>query len=76
MQRLLPDWDTLNALHAALTDGERELVSFLDSNLPEAWSIFVQPHLNGLRPDVVVANPGVGVFVFKVKDWRLGAYTA
>lgn len=76
MQRLFPDWDTLNSLHAALTEGERELVSFLDANLPEGWSIFVQPHLNGLRPDVVVATPNVGVVVFEVKDWRLGSYCA
>ncbi|MEJ5169451.1 MAG: NERD domain-containing protein [Fimbriimonadales bacterium] len=76
MERLYPDWNTLNSLHAPLTEGERALVEFLDSSLPDAWRVFVQPHLNGLRPDVVVVNPNVGAVVFEVKDWHLGNYRA
>ena len=30
-------------------------------------------NLNGLRPDIVPLHPGVGVAVFEVKDWDLGA---
>ncbi|MFN3683368.1 MAG: NERD domain-containing protein [Fimbriimonadaceae bacterium] len=76
MERLHPDWSLLDSLHAPLTPGERALVKFLDANLPDTWSIFVQAYVNGLRPDVVVANPNVGVVVFEVKDWNLEGYSA
>ena len=35
--------------------------------------IYVQPHLNGLRPDKVLLHPRVGVAVFEIKDWDLRA---
>ena len=41
--------------------------------LPSEWEIYLQPHLNGLRPDFVLLNPKVGIAVFEVKDWDLGA---
>ena len=41
--------------------------------LPVEWEIYVQPHLNGLRPDFVLVNPAVGIAVFEVKDWDLDA---
>jgi len=37
------------------------------------WEIYIQPHLNGLRPDFVLLNPHAGVAVFEVKDWNLDA---
>jgi hypothetical protein len=42
-----------------------------DQNLDLNWEIYVQPHLNGLRPDFVLLNPNVGIAVFEVKDWNL-----
>jgi hypothetical protein len=41
--------------------------------LPIDWEIYVQPHLNGLRPDFVLLNPRIGIAVFEVKDWDLSA---
>jgi hypothetical protein len=41
--------------------------------LPPEWEIYIQPHLNGLRPDFVLLNPKVGIGVFEVKDWNLDA---
>lgn len=35
--------------------------------------MYVQPHLNGLRPDFVLLNPKVGIVVVEVKDWNLSA---
>jgi hypothetical protein len=46
---------------------------FFDRHLAPEWEIYVQPHLNGLRPDFVLLNPDVGIGVFEVKDWDLGA---
>jgi len=44
-----------------------------DAHLPIEWEIYIQPHLNGLRPDFVLLHPRVGIAVFEVKDWNLQA---
>lgn len=46
-------------LRTRLTDGEREVFELFDSNLDEDWEIYLQPHMNGLRPDFVLLNPHV-----------------
>lgn len=51
--------------------GDSDL-SNLDSY--DGWIIFVQPYLNGTRPDVVVFNPYVGAVIYEVKDWNLDNY--
>lgn len=56
-----------------MTFGEKEVLFFFDRNLTLAWEIYIQPHLNGLRPDFVLLNPNVGIAVFEVKDWDLAA---
>lgn len=63
----------LDKLLTPLTAGERRVVDLFDEKLPAEWEIYVQPHLNGLRPDVVLLHPRVGIAVFEVKDWDLGA---
>ncbi|MEO8218139.1 MAG: hypothetical protein ABI718_13755, partial [Acidobacteriota bacterium] len=40
----------------------------LDAALPEDWEIYVQPHLNGCRPDFVLLSSLRGVAVIEVKD--------
>ncbi len=40
----------------------------------KGWLIFVQPFLNGLRPDIIIFNPEVGVVIYEVKDWNLDNY--
>jgi hypothetical protein len=52
--------------------GEKMLFDLLDREL-DPWEIYIQPHLNGLRPDFVLLNPSVGVCVIEVKDWNLDA---
>ncbi len=39
------------------------------------WLIFVQPFLNGCRPDIIVFNPFVGCQIIEVKDWNLRHYS-
>jgi hypothetical protein len=73
MRVVLPGRDELPHLRTALTDGEWTVFKFFDSLLPEEWEIYVQPHLNGLRPDFVLLHPKVGIAVFEVKDWDLSA---
>ncbi|MGP4734878.1 MULTISPECIES: nuclease-related domain-containing DEAD/DEAH box helicase [unclassified Psychrobacter] len=62
------DWDKLRQ---PLEVGERQFIEYLDANLHKDWEIYIQPHLNGLCPDVVILNPTVGIGVFEVKNWNL-----
>jgi hypothetical protein len=60
-------------MRPALTLGELSVAAYLDDALPAGWEIYLQPHLNGLRPDIVLLHPDVGIAVIEVKDWRLGS---
>lgn len=60
-------------LRQPMTAGEQKVFEMFHRHLPIDWEIYIQPHLNGLRPDFVLLNPKVGIAVFEVKDWNLGA---
>lgn len=60
-------------LRQKMTSGEFAVLELFDRCLMPEWEIYIQPHLNGLRPDFVLLNPKVGIAVFEVKDWNLGA---
>ena len=68
-----PPIDQFNKLRQPLTDGERIVFDLFNAHLPDEWEIYLQPHLNGLRPDFVLLHPQVGIAVFEVKDWNLKA---
>lgn len=60
-------------LRQPLEIGERQFIEYLDNKLHRDWEIYIQPHLNGLCPDVVILNPRVGIGVFEVKNWNFNA---
>lgn len=76
-------------LNNPLTVGEKHLVDFLDQVLPKdsnwkndqglgnytGWLIFLQPYLNGSRPDIILFNPKSGLLIIEVKDWNLKNYS-
>src|SRR5690242_5295707 len=66
-----PPLEALAKLRTPLTPGEGEVLQLLQSGLDTDWEIYVQPHLNGCRPDFVLLNPRVGIGVLEVKDWNL-----
>ncbi|MEL6468566.1 MAG: UvrD-helicase domain-containing protein [Cyanobacteria bacterium J06623_4] len=68
-----PPLNELHTLRTPLNEGEQMVLDFFVRNLPEAWEIYIQPHLNGLRPDFVLLNPKVGIAVYEVKHWNLNA---
>lgn len=74
MNRICPSWEDLKKQKTPLTDGEFGLAKFLDENLPNGWEIYVQPYLNGDRPDLVILHPNIGMMIFEVKDWNLDIY--
>ena len=71
-QRIIdPPKDRWHRLPTPLTSGENEVYNLFDVGLPLEWEMYIQPHLNGLRPDLVLLNPYAGIAVFEIKDWRL-----
>lgn len=73
MSRLIsPPLAAFSELRQPLTVGERLVFEMFNDTLVPEWEIYLQPHLNGLRPDFVLLNPEVGIGVFEVKDWDLG----
>lgn len=64
------DWDKLKQ---PLERGEKKFIDYLDQHLPKEWEIYIQPHLNGLCPDVVILHPKIGIGVFEVKNWDFSA---
>ncbi len=50
----------------SLPSDEREISEFFDQTLPPEWEMYIKPHLNGLRPDIVLLNPYVGIAVFNI----------
>lgn len=66
---VVPPVSELNALRQPLTSGERRVLDWFLEILPCGWEIYVQPHLNGLRPDFVLLHPENGIAVYEVKDW-------
>ena len=73
MRRIEPPRHELGRLRQRLTAGEDAVLDFFDRLLPSEWEIYIQPHLNGLRPDFVILNPEVGIGIYEVKDWNLDA---
>ncbi len=61
-------WDLLPT---PLTLGERKVYELFDEKLSNDWEMYIQPHLNGLRPDLVLLNPNAGIAVYEIKDWSL-----
>lgn len=68
-----PPRDQLDKLRQPMTDGEKMVFDVLDRELDVEWEIYIQPHLNGVRPDFVLLNPKIGIAVIEVKDWNLDA---
>ena len=68
-----PPRSQFERLPTQLTSGERQLIDLFDEELSPKWEMYIQPHLNGLRPDLVLLNPSVGIAVFEIKDWDLNA---
>lgn len=64
-----PPREALSRLRTPLTTGESSLIQFLDGALDDRWECYIQPHLNSLRPDIVLLHEFMGVAVFEVKDW-------
>lgn len=68
-----PPLEDLPNLRQPMTVGEKIVLDYFLKHLPLDWEIYIQPHLNGLRPDFVLLHPKKGIAVYEVKDWDLSA---
>lgn len=69
-----PQREQLDGLRVPLKEGEEYLLSALVQHLDDSYEIFVQPFLNGDRPDFVIMRRNFGIVVIEVNDWELRHY--
>ncbi len=71
MATLNPSLDDLR--HSSATDGERLVAEILQRNLGDDCLIWFSPKIppSNLEPDFVVLDPGKGLLVLEVKDWKI-----
>jgi hypothetical protein len=74
MALCFPSLQEIESFRVALEPGERHLLDFLLGHLGDNYEIYVQPFLNGDRPDIVIVRPDAGVLIIEVKDWHLKHY--
>ena len=75
MATCFPSLEEINSFRVPLTPGERHLLDFLLSYCDDDnFEIYVQPFLNGDRPDFVIVRPDAGALIIEVKDWQLRHY--
>ena len=63
-----PPIETIANLPTLLNAGEQAVLNYFQNKLSNAWEIFVQPPMTGLRPDFVLVHPSNGIVVVEVKD--------
>lgn len=71
MAQLIPNWESISKFNPPLTPGEKALAIHLEESLDNSWEIFIQPHMNGDKPDFILMSEGRGVIIIEVKDWDL-----
>ncbi|NJN73782.1 MAG: AAA family ATPase [Limnothrix sp. RL_2_0] len=74
MALCFPSLKDIENFRVPLEPGERHLLDFLLSYLDDCYEIYVQPFLNGDRPDIIIVRPNSGVLIIEVKDWNLEYY--
>ncbi|MDY6804884.1 MAG: AAA family ATPase [Cyanobacteriota bacterium] len=72
MAILVPD--DLSNLPQEPTEGEKALIIALCKILDDEWTVYVQPYLNGLKPDIIIFCEDAGLGIFEVKDWDLDVH--
>lgn len=75
MATLYPKIEDIQNLKPPLTPGEKYITDFLVQILDSSWEIFVQPYMNGDKPDIVLLNKNRGMLFIEVKDYQLNSYS-
>jgi hypothetical protein len=64
--RVFPAIDRWTQDRPDLPEAVAVAARWFDAHLPDGWEVFVQPPLNGLRPDLVVVHPEHGAAVYAI----------
>lgn len=56
------------------TEGENFIFEFLNQTLPLEYEFYIQPSLQGNRPDMLLFHREQGIFIVEVKDWKLDRF--
>lgn len=70
-----PSYESLLNLRVPLEPGELFLINYFKEKLDNTFEIYVQPFLNGDRPDIIILRREYGLYIIEVKDWRFNSYT-
>ncbi len=54
-----PNEKEIEQLRTPLTEGEKKVLDIFKEKTSDEWEIYVQPHLNGSRPDFILLNPKI-----------------
>jgi len=71
MAKIQPPIEVIEKRRTPLTAGENFLLHALSESLDDSCEVFVEPYLNGDRPDFVIVRKDIGVLIVEVKDWTL-----
>jgi Nuclease-related domain. len=53
------------------TKGERKVVGRLSKLLDESYSLYFEPMIGKLTPDVLIVGPNLGLLILEVKDYKI-----
>jgi len=72
--KIVPSINEINNLKTRLEDGELKLLNrirtFLGNIQSREFEIYVQPYINGYRPDIMVVEISGAITLLEVKDYR------
>jgi hypothetical protein len=74
MAKLLPSYEEILTLKQKPTERELYLFTFLNEILDSTYTIYFQPFLNELLPDIIVTHPDRGVLIIEAKDYNIDSY--
>ncbi len=74
MAKIIPSIEQCLKSKQAPTEGELFLLNYLAENFDSEATVYFQPCINGLRPDIVIVKENTGAIIIEVKDWDLNSY--
>lgn len=65
MANIHPPLEKILSLKVKPEDGELHLLRFLDSELDNSFEVYLDPYMNGDRPDIVIMKRGQGILIIE-----------
>ena len=71
-KRIFPSWDHISSFKDPISDELISFIKYLDKVLIDDIQLYVRPHLNEDKPDLVILNPNKGIMFYNQIDWAPG----